>query len=258
MSIETGGPASVVRDYAVPLYHQIYVKLREEIISGERAYGSRMPTELELSEQFAVSRITARRALDELADQGLVERRRRIGTTVVFRSPVKPIQGNIEQALDSLLSFGMSTKVSLLEFDRIKATAPIDEILEVPPQSDVLRVVRVRWLEGQPVGHFVTFIPAPLGRKMTKSKLSSTPMLKLLEDAGVQIGSARQTVSATLADAALASALQVDVGSPILRVSRTVLDVDGRPVQHILAQYRSDRYQIRLDLNSSDSAAQLI
>ena len=66
----------------------------------------------------------------------------------------------------------------------------------------------------------------------------------------VRIGAANQTISATLADASVSAALHVDIGSPILRVSRTVLDVTGRPVQHILAQFRPDRYQIRLDLTS--------
>lgn len=252
---ETG---AVGRGQAVPLYHQIFLQLREEITSGERTFGSRMPTEQELSAQFGVSRITARRALDELAENQLVQRKRRVGTTVLFRSPVQPIQGNIEQALDSLLTFGRTTKVNLLEVETVPARPPIDEALEIPVNSEVLRVVRVRGLDGAPVGHFVSYIPARLGAAMTRAKLKSTPMLALLEEAGAHIGSARQTISATLADATLSSTLQVDIGSPILRVSRTVLDTDGVPVQHILAHYRSDRYQIRLDLNAPASAAHLI
>ena len=101
MASESAEIVAVDRGHAVPLYHQIFLQLREEITSGERAFGSRMPTEQELSAQFGVSRITALRALDELAENHLVERKRRVGTTVVFQSPVKPIQGNIEQALDS-------------------------------------------------------------------------------------------------------------------------------------------------------------
>src|SRR3546814_20793235 len=63
-----------------------------------------LPTEQELSAQFGVSRITARRALDELAAQDFVERKRRVGTTVAFRSPAKPFQGDIDQAVESLRS----------------------------------------------------------------------------------------------------------------------------------------------------------
>lgn len=249
---------AIDRMQAVPLYHQIFLQLREEITSGERAFGSRLPTEQELSAQFGVSRITARRALDELAENHLVERKRRVGTHVVFRSPAKPLQGNIEQALESLLNFGRTTQVKLLDVDKVPARPPIDEALEVPADTVVLRVVRVRWLDGQPLGHFVSFIPAEIGAHMTRAKLKSTPMLTLIEEAGVRIGSANQTISATLADATLSASLHVDIGSPILRVSRTVLDVNGRPVQHILAQFRPDRYQIRLDLGSSHVGPQLL
>jgi GntR family transcriptional regulator len=238
------------RMQAVPLYHQIFLQLREEITSGERGFGSRLPTEQELSTQFGVSRITARRALDELAEHHLVERRRRVGTHVIFRPPAKPIQGNMEQALESLLNFGRATQVKLVEAAHVPARAPIDEALGVTANADVLRVVRVRWLDAQPLGHFVSHLPADIGARMTKAKLKSTPMLTLIQDAGVRIAAAHQTISATLADATLSAALHVEIGSPILRVTRTVFDMSGRPVQHILAQFRADRYQIRLDLGS--------
>ena len=250
MQFRNDEAGAIDRMQAVPLYHQIFLQLREEITSGERAFGARLPTEQELSAQFGVSRITARRALDELADHHLVERKRRVGTHVIFRPPAKPIQGNMEQALESLLNFGRTTQVKLLEVGRVAARPPIDEALGVETDADVLRVVRVRWLDGHPLGHFISYLPADIGARMTKAKLKSTPMLTLIEKAGVRIAAAHQTISATLADASLSAALHVEIGSPILRVTRTVLDVSGRPVQHILAQFRPDRYQIRLNLGS--------
>lgn len=255
---KSAGPAGAVdRGQPVPLYHQIYLRLREEITSGERAFGSRLPTEQELSAQFDVSRITARRALDELAENGMVARRRRTGTTVTFRSPARPIEGDIEQALESLLEFGRATVVELLAFETVPARPPIDVALELPEGSAVLRVVRLRSLDGGPLGHYISHVPAALAEAITPERLRTTPILSLIEQGGVELGSARQTISATLADAALAAALQVEIGSPILRVSRTVLDKAGRPVQHILAQYRPDRYQIRLDLNAPGTAGRL-
>src|SRR3546814_8330146 len=117
------------------------------------AFGSRLPTEQELSAQFGVSRITARRALDELAAQDFVERKRRVGTTVAFRSPAKPFQGDIDQAVESLLNFGRSTKVKLLEMERMPARAPIDEAKRVEAGTPLLRVCRVRTFDRHPGGH---------------------------------------------------------------------------------------------------------
>lgn len=241
----------VDRLHFVPLYHQIFLQLREEITSGERAYGSRMPTEQELAASFGVSRITARRALAELADINLVARKRRVGTTVIFEPPARPIEGSIDQAIESLLTFGRSTQVKLIECVEAQARAPICDALGIPAGTPVIRVVRVRWLDGEPLGHLISYVPTDLAAHITHSALRTTPILALIERAGGKIGGATQTISATLADAALAAALSVEIGSPILRVSRTVTDTAGRPVQHILAHYRPDRYQIRLDLHKA-------
>lgn len=241
----------VDRLQAIPLYHQIFVQLREEITNGSRAFGSRMPTEEELSANFGVSRITARRALAELADTHLVERKRRVGTHVTYQSPAKPIEGSLEQALESLITYGRKTQVRILELDMIKAAPPISDALQLPVDTPVLRVDRVRWLENQPISHLVSYVPGDLAGAMSRAALKTTPMLTLLEKAGVQIGAATQTISASLADGTLANLLEVDIGSPILRVNRTVFDTAHRPVQHVLAQFRPDRYQIKLDLHSA-------
>lgn len=241
----------VNRAHAVPLYHQIFLRLREEILSGERAHGSRMPTEAELASIYGVSRITARRALGELADTNLVARKRRVGTTVTFAPPARPIEGSIDQAIESLISFGRSTDARLLECIEVPALPPISDALELETGDKVLKIVRVRWLEGVPLGHIVNYLPLDIASQIPRAAFARSPILSLIEQAGVKIGSASQTISATLADAVLAASLAIEIGSPVLRISRTVTDSSGRPVQHILAQYRPDRYQIRLDLHKS-------
>lgn len=248
---EESETTGVDRSHAVPLYHQIFLQLREEILSGERACGARMPTEEELAAIFGVSRITARRALAELAQTRLVARKRRVGTTVIYEPPALPIEGSIDQAIELLINFGRSTDVRLIDCTETPALAPISDALGVPVGSPVLKIVRVRWLDGVPLGHVVSYLPLAIGRNIARGALATTPILSLIEQTGVKIGSASQTISATLADGALAAALAVEIGSPILRISRTVTDDQGQPVQHILAQYRPDRYQIRLDLHKT-------
>jgi GntR family transcriptional regulator len=241
---------AVDRLQAVPLYHQIFLQLREEITSGERAYGTRMPTEQELAAAYDVSRITARRALDELAHNQFVERKRRIGTHVVFQPPVKPIEGSIDQALEALVSFGRSTRVKILEFGEVPARPPVSDALLAPPDTLLLRVARVRSLADGPLGYLVSWVPTQLATHINRKSLAETPMLSLIARAGVEIAGAYQTISASIADGPLAAILNIEIGSPLLRVSRTLTDVHKRPVQHVLAHYRPDRYQIRLDLGA--------
>jgi GntR family transcriptional regulator len=240
---------SIDRFQPVPLYHQIFLQLREEITTGQRGPGSRLPTEQELSDSFGVSRITARRALAELAQAGLVARKQRIGTVVTFKPPAKPIEADLDQALESLLTFGRDTQVKLVELDTVRARPPINAILGVVEGEKLARIVRLRWLDGEPLGHFVSHVPEALGVKLTRSALRKSPMLALIQEAGIRIGAADQIITATLADASLSTMLQVDIGAPLLKVSRTVFDDQKRPVQHIQAHFRPDRYQIRLDLH---------
>jgi GntR family transcriptional regulator len=246
----TGGQTAVAKNLPVPLYHQIFLLLRDEIISGQRPFGTLVPTEQELSRIYGVSRITTRRALDELAQNHLVARKRRVGTRVIFQPPSPPIEASIEHAVESLLTLGRSTKVKLLELAEEDSEPPITDALKLKPHEKVIRALRVRWLDDQPLGCVVSYVPSRLGKKFTRAELESTPMLSLLEKAGLKIGTAAQTISATSADAQLASLLDVEIRAPILRISRTVYNPAGEAILFTLAQYRSDRYQISLDLHS--------
>src|SRR5258708_30661680 len=98
-----------------PLYHQIYVLLREQIVNGAYAAQASLPTEHELMRRFKVSRITAKRALDELAAEGLVHRSRGRGTRVVDGLRPAPVSGNISGLLANLLMLGLRTKVPIAD-----------------------------------------------------------------------------------------------------------------------------------------------
>jgi len=239
----------VDRDAAMPLYHQIFLQLRDEIVSGQRPFGTVLPTEQDLSAQFGVSRITARRVLDELARQHFVERKRRVGTTVIFHSPVKPIEANIDQAIDSLLVLGRGTKASVIEVATETAPLAITDALKLAPGTEVVRAVRVRSLDGAPLGHVLSYVPADLASVVTREALGNTPMLELLAQAGRAAHTAEQRISAVLADVQMAQTLDIEPRAALLKISRTVLDRDGAPVLLTYAHYRSDRFHVRLDLS---------
>ncbi len=234
---------------AVPLYHQIYLGLRDEILSGARTFGAAVPTEQELSAQHAVSRITARRALDELALHGLVERRRRVGTRVTFQTPITPIEGHIDQAVESLIAFGHGTRVRVVEFERICADATVVARLGIEPGDAVVRAVRLRFADDAPLGVIESFVPVALGVPLDRESLTGRPLLELILAAGHVIGAGFQVISAVPANAALANLLEMDARAPVIRVERTVKDTTGRALAFTSASYRGDRYRLTLDLH---------
>lgn len=236
------------RAAAVPLYHQIYLQLRDEILSGQRPFGSSLPTEQELSEIYEVSRITARRVLSELADQNFVERKRRLGTRVIFESPTRPMEANLDQAVDSLLAFGRRTSAKVIE---IKTELPTDSVasaLHLASGDEVVRALRVRSMDGEPLGYVVSYVPARLSDIVTAKNLARMPILKLLEEAGYKAGHAEQTISAIEADATISQALGIEPRAALLRISRTSYDQNDVPFLLTFAHYRADRFTIRLDL----------
>lgn len=238
-----------------PLYHQIYVLLREQILNGIYGAEALVPTEQELGERFGVSRITAKRALDELAAEGLVVRRRGRGTSVAGPLPTRPYNANLSGLLENLLMLGLKTRVAIIEFDYVIAPEDVRAALNLAADAEVQRVVRVRSIDGAPLSYTTSYVPASIGRAYGRRDLESTPLLALLERAGCLIGSADQTIGAALADTVTAPRLDVRVGSPLLSITRTVFDQNGRPVEYINILYRPDRYQYRMKLTRVQGSA---
>jgi GntR family transcriptional regulator len=249
---ETSEPVSefrpaLDRDAPIPLYHQIYLQIRDEILSGQRPYGSALPTEQEMTGLFDVSRITARRVLNELAQNNFVERRRRLGTRVTFKSPGKPIEGNINQALDSLMALGDGTTVNVIEVVKEMSTPSIAATLRLREGDSVVRAIRIRSLDGVSLGHVVSYVPGYLAETVTSTSLAKMPILRLLEGAGYKASRSEQTVGASLADAHLAADLKIEPRSALLRISRVVYDRNDTPFLLTIANYRADQFNIRID-----------
>lgn len=231
-----------------PLYHQIYVILKNKIYDGTFPYQSTVPSEKRICETFGVSRITAKRALDDLASADLVVRRRGAGTSVSHKVPGPPVQSSVEGLLENLLAMGLKTQVTLLDFVYESAPPHVSEAMNCEPGACVQKAVRVRLLEGRPFSYLTTWVPEDIGRTYSKRDIASKPLLMLLELGGVVVSSARQTIAAAAADAAAAKELEVDIGSPLLKITRVVLDQTGRTVEYIIGLYRPDRYQFQLNL----------
>lgn len=232
-----------------PLYHQVYLVLRDKIMTGAYGPDGLLPSEQELAPLFGVSRITIKRALDDLAAEGFVSRRRGHGTRVIKRVAAKPVAGNMEGLVENLLEMGLETKVALLEFDYVTPGEEVRRLLGLNPGERVQRAVRVRRHDGVPFSYLTTHVPEAIGSAYGRQDLAAKPLLSLLERSGVVVASADQTLSARLADPMVATHLGIEVGAPLLSLTRIVYDPNRRPVEHIHALYRPDRYQYRMSLS---------
>src|SRR5262245_2327572 len=231
------------------LYHQVYVVLREQILEGAFSEREPLPGEHALARMFGVSRITARRALDDLAAEGLVRREQGRGTYIVPAIAARAVQADITGLLENLLAMGLKTEVTLVEFDYVIPTAEVALALRSRAGERVQKAVRIRKLDGEPFSYLVTFVPEAIGKRYTAAELATKPLLGLLEACGVEVTEAEQTIGAALADTVVARALGVRVGSPLLSLVRVVKDQTGAPVEYIRALYRPDKYQYKMTLS---------
>lgn len=242
----------------VPLYYRLYAILRERIASGVNPVGSVLPTEAEITETFNVSRITAKRALDELAAEGLVERTRGRGTTVTGRASAlitaRPIMASIDGLLENLTAIGRETSIDVIEYGYLPPPDFVRGQLELRPGALVQHAVRVRSLDGEPLSQSTTFVPEHIGRAYNAKDMATTPLIDLLERTGIVVGSAEQSLSAAAADTLTAPRLKVGVGTPLLLMKRCVKDVGGKPVQYIEILYRPDRFEYRMSLTREQTA----
>lgn len=252
-----------------PLYHQIYLILRSKILDGEYAQGDYLPGERELEGLFQVSRITAVRALNELAAVGLVVRERGRGTRVQFvssgivsRGPARENEdgetirrGTTHDVFDAIHSGGKA-EVTVFEFDYLLPPPSVQAALDIPPSMPVQHATRVWRFEKKPFNYVQTYVPATIAQQWTREDLEHASLGDLMARHGIEIQLVRERVTATLADTILSKRLEVAIGSPVLKIHRIATDGDRRPVEYLVGYYPPDRYQYEVTIPRHRSGEQ--
>jgi len=192
--------------------------------------------------------------LGEREPERVSERRRSVGTRVIYRSSSAPVTADISGVLANLAEMGRRTSVKLLSFDYVPAEGVVAEALGAGRSELLQRSVRVRSVDGVPFSYLTTHVPESVSVTFSKQELASRPLLELFERAGVKVGRARQRISSCLATRDVAAALDVRSGSPLIELLRVVYDRAGRGVEHLHALYRPDLYTFEIDLVRSGSA----
>lgn len=239
----------------VPIYHQVFSFLRDRILDGTFAPGDEFPSESQLQRQLQISRITARRALDEIAARGLITRQQgRVSRVAPYRPSTRLVAG-VEGMIENNRRMGDLTTVQLLEDDLVPASDETAKRLKVKRGERVHWSVRVRSIEGVRFSYAVTYLPLSVARHIHANQMSSHSLIELLESTGIAIGRAEQTISAVAATPEVARALHVETGTALLLSERVVYDQRDRPVELISVQYRPDVYQYGLELRRTRSEA---
>lgn len=232
----------------IPLYHRIFLVLRQRIADGEDPPGGQLAPEEDLAAEFQVSRATIRQAVGELVNAGLVSRRQGLGTFIlpgaremtggVFVGNLVDLIGEVRRAKIRDIS---------VEHD-VPIPARIAEHLQLEGETGTI-VHRTRLRDDVAFGYTVNHLPSHIGRKLTAEELAEKPLMDILDANGVVIESARQTLCAQLADSTVSEALGIPLASAVLFVERLNLGEEGTPVEFVQSWYRGDLYKFIASLH---------
>ena len=229
------------------LHRQLFLVLRDQIMQGLFPDGA-LPKEEALCERFGVSRITVRRALADLAAQGLVERRHGRGTFVSFDLPLQRAAPSLS-VLESLRKTAQETQVRVLEVEQGGPPPEVASLLLLAPGAKAVHALRLRSEIGGPPALLTdVWVPLDVGQRVTAAALKKKALYEILMAQGIQFGRVVQEISAVVADPVRAGLLQTEVGSPLLRLVRLMHDMDERPVLHLTAYMAAERSRILMEI----------
>lgn len=231
-----------------PLYRQVQQAIAEHIAAGRLNPGEQLPSERTLCERFGISRVTARRALASLVEEGLIEASPGRGWFVS--------DGPLGEPPNMLLSFtalarsrGLEPSAQVLAHEVRDATMDEAELLHVAPGAAVLELERVRLLDGLPVAVDHCLIPLAHCPELAEADFTRASVYDILRSkAGLAPTRAECTLEATSAGPAVAPLLGLEAGAPVLISRQTTFDQHGEPVESSRLVYRGDRYRFRTTL----------
>lgn len=237
----------------IPLYHQAYEVMRNWIAVGTFSGGDNFPTETALCGILGVSRITIKRALSEMADEGLITRHRGRGTVVEATRSGGVMRADFGEMMKNLLDVVKTTEVEVLREEQAMPPPDVADDLSLQAGVAAHQLLRRRMVEGKPYVYSISYIPTDVAARFPENATKQTSLLQLLISANFPPIEAVQRMTAAPADDLIAAALDLEVGDPVLKAVRVFRTADLRPVQHTTMFFRPDRYEYTLVLPAEEA-----
>ncbi len=245
------------RDTPVPYYHQIKEWFRMNVINGTLGPEQRLPSEDQLCQSFQVSRTVIRQALKDLVNEGLLYRRKGVGSFVAGPKIREGLVQTLTGSFEDMLRQGITLRSQVLEQRVIPATGMLAERLNLASGQPVVKIDRLRFVKNDPIVFVTTYLPFAYCPDLLKEDLTSQSLYAVLENKfGLCIVRGHRTLEAITANEQDAALLQVHPGAAIVLIRNISYLQDGRPIEYYEAKHRGDRSQFEAEvvrIHGSDS-----
>lgn len=236
---------------ALPLHVQVERLLRKMTELAEYSEGKMLPNEVELAKRLGISRNTVRQATNRLVYEGLLVRKKGVGTKVAENH-------NVATSLESWHSFtqemnnkGMAFKIFEIDVSWVKADESVAKFFSISRKQEVLCMERLRGLDSGPIVYFISYFHPRVG--LTGKEDFSRPLYKMLEEEyATVVATSREEISAKVADDNIANKLKIEPGSPVLKRKRFVLDPGGRPVEYNIGYYNAEHFTYQIEIQNGN------
>jgi DNA-binding GntR family transcriptional regulator len=237
-------PIIIDRSSAVPLYFQVAQQLEAAIAEGRLEKGEFLSNEIELAARWKISRPTVRQAIKQLVDDGLLVRRRGVGTQVVSDELRRP--GRLTSLYDDLTAAGRNPTTEVLTLERVGADLATAEALGIPAASEVVHIERCRIGGSKRLAIMRNWLTVESAGTITIAQLRETGLYQLIRAQGVQPHSAHQIIGAMAATPTDAALLGLPAGAPLLTMRRVMQDSTGRTVEVGRHVYDATQYSVEM------------
>lgn len=248
-SLKSDWAAAAGASSRVPLYHQLYSSLKRGITSGEIVFGEQMPTEQQLSEALDISRITAKRAMDELASDGLIARQRGKGSYVTYKYSPEPVKAPLLGLLENLEDMGKHSLVKVISVEKIVPPESVRVTLNLDKNQEAIKIVRTRYNEEGSVFAFYVSWTLPHLKGFTKRKVERQTRLSIIKENDISISKVEQTLGAQNADEFVANLLNVASNAALLELRRQHYDQHGDVLDVLVGLYNPKLFQYGMVLD---------
>lgn len=237
-------------DARLPLYQRLAESLKAEIMSRTWRPGDRLPSESDLAARYEVAPGTARQAISQLVEEGLLERRQGTGTFV--RKP------SFDASLFRFFRFQTEDGKRLIPESRIlrrevvEAPSAVSQALSIAPKSPVISMSRLRLLDGVPVmAEEIWLDQTRFDAFMEMEEAEIGPLLYPIYDSRFDqiVARAKECLTVEAINDVYARLLRLDEGAPVIVIERLALGFDGMPIEWRRSRCRADRFQYHIEIN---------
>jgi GntR family transcriptional regulator len=233
----------------IPYYIQLIEVLKSMIASSQWKPGDQIPSEPDLCDTYGVSRTVVRQALREIELDGLIVRRKGKGTFVAEPKISESLAQKLTGFYQDMVERGHQPVTQVLRHKIVPASQKIAGFLGLEPNTPVIDIERLRFLEGEPIVLVRSYLPQTLCPGLAETDLTNQSLYAFLEvHCGLVIAYGRRSIEAVGANEKEARLLQIKIGAPLILLDSVSYLEDGTPIEYYHAVHRGDRSRFEVEL----------